>query len=121
MEQANKKLEKGNVRDRIANLEKIRKAAEAKEQDRRNTLLKDKKINSDRIRKAAALQEGWKQLMEKVSNWEETDEIVLESGEKAMNNCSYQDWTLEGVSEAGKLLEELLGEVIAFSELKENL
>ena len=59
--------------------------------------------------------------MEKVSNWEETDDIVLESEEKAMNDCSYQDWTLEGVSEAGNLLEDLLSEVIAFSELKEHL
>ena len=57
--------------------------------------------------------------MEKVSNWEETDEIVLEWEEKAIHDFSYQDWTLEGVSEAGNLIEELLGEVIAFSELRE--
>jgi hypothetical protein len=121
MEKANKRLEKGNVRDRIANLENKNKAAEAREQERRIIFLQDKKIKSDKIRKAAALQEGWKQLMEKVSQWEETDDIVLESEEKAMNDCSYQDWTLEGVSEAGNLLEDLLSEVIAFSELKEHL
>ena len=102
-------------------MENKKKAAEAREKERKDIILQDKKLNSDRKRKATALQEGWKQLMEKVSNWEETDEIVLESEEKAMNKFSYQDWTLEGVSEAGHLIEELLGEVIASSELREIL
>ena len=83
------------MRDRIANLENKSKAAEAREQERKDIFLLDKKRNRDRMRKAAALQEGWKQLMENVSNWEETDDIVLESGEKVMTDCSYQDWTLE--------------------------
>ena len=48
------------------------------------------------------------------SQWQNTED-------KVMTDCSYQDWKLEGVSEAGNLLEELLGKVIAFSELKENL
>ena len=79
-------------------MENKKKAAEAREKERKDIILQDKKLNSDRKRKATALQEGWKQLMEKVSNWEETDEIVLESEEKAINKFSYQDWTLEGVS-----------------------
>ena len=45
-------------------------------------------------------------------------ENVLEDGTQAMNNNGYQDWTLEGVTEAGIVLEELLEEVIAFTELR---
>ena len=56
-------------------MENKKKAAEAREKERKDIILQDKKLNSDRKRKATALQEGWKQLMEKVSNWEETDEI----------------------------------------------
>ena len=113
MKKEAKKIEKGNVRDRIANLENQRKAAEEREKERKDILLHNKKGNSDKIRKAAAIQEGWKELMEKVSKLEEFDEIMLEGRKEAVNNCSYKDWTTEGVTEAGSLLEELLEEIIA--------
>ena len=58
MENEAKKLEKGNVRNRIAKLENQRKAAEEREKERRNNILNNKKGNNDRIRKATALQEG---------------------------------------------------------------
>ena len=77
MEKEAKKIEKVNVRDRIANLENQRKAAEEREKERKDILLHNKKGNSDKIRKAAAIQEGWKELMEKVSKLEELDEIML--------------------------------------------
>ena len=36
-----------------------------------------------------------------------------------MDEWGHEEWTVEGFQEAGKLLEEIISEVIAFEELRE--
>ena len=85
MEIEDKKIEKGKVRDLITNIENQKKIAEEKEKERRKMFLINKKEKNERIRKAAALQTGWKESMENVARWEEIEEIVIEESEENVN------------------------------------
>ena len=69
--------------------------------ERMKMFLINKKENDERIRKAAALQTGWKELMENVARWEEIEEIVIEESEENVNGWLCDDCTEEGVAEAG--------------------
>jgi hypothetical protein len=121
LEKETKKVERGKVRDRIQNLENMKRIKEEKEIERRKSFMVNWKEEEKRKRKEKTIQEGWKNLMESVANWEEIDETELEYSEE--NLCAWfsENWTQEGVAEAGNIIEEILSEVIAFAELKEKL
>ena len=116
LEKERKEEEKGNVRERIRKLEKIK---ETEENDKRKDFLENWKEREGRKKKQRIAQEGWKRLMESVEKWEE---LVEETGNVEEDDIvvrEQEEWTLEGFQEVGKLLDAVLDEVTAFIELRD--
>ena len=117
IEKLKKNEEREKVKDRIKKMEEMQKNAEEREIERRRKFMVDWKENEDRKRKAETIQKGWKDLMDCVAKWEEIDEE--EMNEENIDKWFSDSWTEEGVAEAGKVVEEILTEAIAFIELRE--
>ena len=66
------------------------------------------------------MQTGWKKLMESVASWEEDfyESFTPDYSEDDLQTWFDQEWTIEGVMEAGKIMEEIISEVLAFKELE---
>ena len=58
--------------------------------------------------------------MESLAGWEEDfgESITLDYSEEDLQTWFAQEWTSGGVIEAGILMDEILGEVIAFKDLE---
>ena len=105
----------------------MKRQKEEKEKEDKETkqkFLDDWKERERRKKRQKLAQEGWKRLMESIEEWEEimleeereeNKKDVKEKGqEQAEENC-------EGFMEVGKILEEILEEVNAFTELNEMI
>ena len=114
------KEKKENVRDKVKRLEETRKLEEKKELEKRKTFMATWKVQKERKRKAEIMQLGWKKLMESVAGWEEDfgESINHDYSEEDLQTWFAQEWTSGGVIEAGIIMDEILGEVIAFKELE---
>ena len=58
--------------------------------------------------------------MKSVEHWEELVKET-EHEKEDLDEWGHEEWTVEGFQEAGKLLEEVLTDVLAFEELREKL
>ena len=70
----------------------------------------------------AIAQEGWKRLLGSVEEWEElmVEEETQEQPKEVEGTEGEQvEWTREGFLEVGEIMETILEEVNAFSELRE--
>ena len=96
-------------------MEENRKFAEEKELERRKNFVTNWKELKERKQKAETMQQGWKKLMESVASWEEDFEenFTPDYSEKDLQNWFEQEWTSEGVMEAGKIMDEIISEVLA--------
>ena len=74
MEQDTEKVERGKVKDRIKNLENLKRSAQEKEAKRRRDFMATWKEKENRKRRKAKLEKGWKELMESVATWDELQE-----------------------------------------------
>ena len=79
--------------------------------------MEDRKKKADRKKEQEIIQKGWKDLMESVEKWEELQEGELDFDSENLDDWFNEEWTEEGFQEAGKVLETILTEVIAFIEL----
>ena len=79
--------------------------------------MEDWKKKADRKKEQEIIQKGWKDLMESVEKWEELQEGELDFDSEDLDDWFNEEWTEEGFQEAGKVLETILTEVIAFIEL----
>ena len=114
------KEKKENVRDKVKRLEETRKLAEKNELERRKNFMTNWKVKKERKQKAETMQTGCKKLMESVAGWEEDfdESFTPDYSEDNLQTWFDQEWTSEGVMEAGKIMEEIISEVLAFKELE---
>ena len=118
MEKEKKKKEKREkVRDRLKMLEEMKKPAEEKENEKRKAFMENWKEKEKRKKKQEIIQKGWKDLMESVEHWEELAEGTDDWKENKVV-WKTEVWTAEGFQVAGKVLEDFLTEVMAFTYLR---
>ena len=121
LETEKKKEEMGKVRERIKKPEETKKTAESKETERRKVLLwrTERKRKGEKGNKQLFKKDGSK-ITKSVEHWEELVEET-EHEKEDFDEWGHEEWTVEGFQEAGKLLEEVLTDVLAFEELREKL
>ena len=117
MEIEAKKVERGKVKDRIKKLEDLMKSAEEKKAERRKDFMVSWKEKKSRKRKKDLIQKGWKDLMECLATWEELQEDEMNYNNEDIEELFCEEWSEEGFKEAGNIMEDILSEVLAFSEL----
>ena len=85
------------------------------ERERKCNFMEEWKEKAERKKRQGKVQQGWKDLLESQEQWEE-----LQEGDTAFPSLEIEqnrDWTEEGIQEAGKVLETVLTDVLAFIEL----
>jgi hypothetical protein len=116
-----RRQEKGKkTAEKEKTLEKVRKRMRKEEEEemtRKKIFLERWKEKEERKRRQKTAEEGWKNLMNSISEWEEM--ILDDSSEEEAPEMELM--TEEGFRVAGRIMEGILEEVIAFTELDEKL
>ena len=102
-------------------MEKVRERMRKEEEEeisRKKIFLERWKEKEERKRRQKAAEEGWKRLMESISEWEEL--ILVEENEEEATEMEMKILTEEGFGMVGQMMEGILEEVIAFKELEEE-
>jgi hypothetical protein len=73
--------------------------------------------NIKRKKKQETIQQGWKDVLESVEQWEELHEGETDLTDANLEEWFTEEWTEKGFQEAGEVLEDVLTEVMAFVEM----
>ena len=115
-----RRQEKGKkTAEKEKTLEKVRKRMRKEEEEemtRKKFFLERWKEKEERKRRQKTAEEGWKNLMNSISEWEEM--ILDDSSEEEVPEMELM--TEEWFRVAGRIMEGILEEVIAFTELDEK-
>ena len=116
-EKEEKILKRNKVQEKIKQLEEERKSTEEREKERKTNFMEEWRKKIERKKKQETIQQGWKDLLESVEQWEEIKEGETDFTDANLEEWFTEEWTEKGFREAGNVLEDVLSEVMAFLEM----